>query len=157
MENATEQRSNLGARVKQAVTPNKSLFPLKLAIFFYCASAFCILPYLTIHMKDIGISIEHIALIYAILPFNSLVSSPLVGFLADKLGNYTRVLIVTLLGDAVFYSLLLAVPKVATLDYWPENGTLEATGSGSWLTFPSANVCQDCQTLEISAVVRPKN
>ena len=65
---------------------------------------------LAIHMKDIGISVENIAIIYAILPFTALVSSPAIGFLADKLGSFTRVLMLTLVGDAVFYGLLLAVP-----------------------------------------------
>ena len=48
---------------------NKKLLPLKFTLFFFSASAFSILPYLTIHMKDIGIKVEHIALMYAILPF----------------------------------------------------------------------------------------
>ena len=38
-------------RLKRHVTPNRSLLRLKATIFLYCASAFCILPYLTIHMK----------------------------------------------------------------------------------------------------------
>ena len=38
-------------------------------------------------MKDIGIKVEHIALMYAILPFTIFLAPPLVGFLADKLGK----------------------------------------------------------------------
>ena len=72
-------------------------------------------------MKDIGITVENIAIIYAILPFTSLVSSPIVGFLADKLGSYTKVLILTLLGDGLFYSLLLAVPVSKTNEYSDQN------------------------------------
>ena len=113
-ENATEE--TLCQKVKFALTPNRKLVPLKMTIFFFGCSAFSILPYLTIHMKvrttqrmlvsvpfkiyryfllffisqDIGISVENIAIIYAILPFTSLVSSPLVGFLADRLGSYTK-------------------------------------------------------------------
>ena len=41
-------------------TVNRSLIPLKLTLFFFSASAFSILPYLTIHMSDIGITVEHI-------------------------------------------------------------------------------------------------
>ena len=64
--------------------------PLKLTLFFYSAAAFAILPYLTIHMKDIGISDIDVALIYTILPFCVFLAPPVVGFFADKLGNYTR-------------------------------------------------------------------
>ena len=66
---------------------NRTLLPLKLALFFWAAAAFSILPYLTIHMKDIGISDIDIAFIYSILPFTVFIAPPLVGFLADKLGN----------------------------------------------------------------------
>ena len=84
--------------------------------------------YLTVHMKDIGISIENIAFIYAALPFTSLISGPLVGFLADHLGSYTKVLLLTLAGDAIFFSLLLTVPGIEAEDtggvtarFWGEN------------------------------------
>jgi MFS family permease len=61
-----------------------------LTLFFYAAAAFAILPYLTIHMKDIGISDIDVALIYTILPFCVFLAPPVVGYFADKLGNYTR-------------------------------------------------------------------
>ena len=74
-------------------TINKKLLPLKFTLFFFSASAFSILPYLTIHMKDIGIKVEHIALMYAILPFtiffgknNSVINSKLSSW--KKISNY---------------------------------------------------------------------
>ena len=39
-------------------------------------------------MKDIGISVEHIALMYAVLPFTIFLAPPLVGFMADKLVRF---------------------------------------------------------------------
>ena len=68
-------------------TINRTLLPLKLTLFFFAAAAFSILPYLTIHMKDIGISDIDIALIYTVLPFTVFLAPPLVGFLADRLGK----------------------------------------------------------------------
>ena len=43
---------------KKTFTINKTLLPLKMTLFFFSASAFSILPYLTIHMKDIGITVS---------------------------------------------------------------------------------------------------
>ena len=37
---------------------NKKLLPLKVTLFGYAGAAFSVLPYLTIHMKDIGIRQE---------------------------------------------------------------------------------------------------
>lgn len=101
-------------------TLNKTLLPLKLTLFFFSASAFSILPYLTIHMEDIGIKVEHIALMYAVLPFTIFMAPPLVGYMADKLGSYTRVLILTLFGSGVFHTVLLFLPTVSEVVLPPQ-------------------------------------
>ena len=106
-----------GAEFLDLLKPNKDLFPLKLTLFFFSSSAFAIMPYLTVHMKDIGISVEHIAIIYAVLPFTVFLAPSFVGFLADKLGNYTRVLLLMSVGMGVFHTLLLAVPTIQVTTY----------------------------------------
>jgi hypothetical protein len=35
--------------------------------------------------------VEHIAVMYAVLPFTVFLAPPFIGFLADKLGSYTKV------------------------------------------------------------------
>ena len=138
---------------------NKKLLPLKFTLFFFSASAFSILPYLTIHMKDIGIKVEHIALMYAILPFtiffgkNNLViinsklsfwkkmsnylffvsAPPFVGYMADKLGSYTRVLVLTLLGSGVFHTVLLFLPSVSEVTTYPVSSSFEFIGTSAVL------------------------
>ena len=57
---ANPTTSSITKYLKSQSTVNKRLIPLKLTLFFFSASAFSILPYLTIHMKDIGIKVEHI-------------------------------------------------------------------------------------------------
>ena len=89
---------------------NMNLLPLKITLFFFNGASFAIMPYLTIHMKDIGINDVDIALMYAILPFCVFIAPPVVGFFADKLGNYIRVLLMSIIGCAIFHTLLLAVP-----------------------------------------------
>ena len=97
-----------------------NLLPLKCTLFFFNGASFAIMPYLTIHMKDIGINDVDIALMYAILPFCVFIAPPIVGFFADKLGNYTRALLVSIVGCAIFHTLLLAVTLIlCTLDDFP--------------------------------------
>ncbi|CAG0887735.1 unnamed protein product [Darwinula stevensoni] len=83
-----------------------------------------LLPYLTIHMKQLGMSYEQIAIIYAVLPFTSFLGPPITGeegrtsrvrrvvtgLIADKFGNYKPVLLLCLVTNAVFHSLLVALP-----------------------------------------------
>merc|ERR1719341_2747495 len=97
---------------------NMNLLPLKFTLFFFNGASFAIMPYLTIHMKDIGINDVDIALMYAILPFCVFIAPPIVGFFADKLGNYMRALLMSIIGCAIFHTLLLAVPtNLSHVDY----------------------------------------
>merc|ERR1719516_213394 len=99
-------------------TLNMKLLPLKFTLFFFNGASFAIMPYLTIHMKDIGINDVDIALMYAILPFCVFIAPPIVGFFADKLGNYMRALYLSIIGCAIFHTLLLAVPtNLSHVDY----------------------------------------
>ena len=80
-------------------------------------------------MKDIGISVEHIALMYAVLPFTIFLAPPLVGFMADKMGSYTRVLILTLFGSGVFHTVLLFLPSIVNVELQPSSSTFAFEGN----------------------------
>lgn len=45
-------------------------------------------PYLTIHMRELGINVEETAIMSAVTPVVSIVMPPLAGMLADKIGNF---------------------------------------------------------------------
>lgn len=126
---------------------NKNLLPLKLTLFFYSAAAFAILPYLTIHMKDIGISDIDIALIYSILPFCVFIAPPIVGFFGDKLGNYTRVLQLNILICGVFHTLLLFVPHNSITIQYPR-AEAKLVGSELNLVWDSCNSSQSFPLLQ---------
>ena len=80
-------------------------------------------------MEDIGIKVEHIALMYAVLPFTIFLAPPLVGYMADKLGSYTRVLILTLFGSGVFHTVLLFLPSVQEIVLLPQTSHFEFEGN----------------------------
>jgi len=119
-------------------TINKNLFPLKCTLFFFSAAAFAILPYLTIHMKDLGISDIDIALIYTVLPFCVFVAPPIIGYLGDKMGNYTRVLQMNVLLCGVFHTLLLFVPETTVAIKYPV-ATAHFVGSDVRLAWEACN------------------
>jgi MFS family permease len=47
-----------------------------------------LLPYMTIHMKSLGISVEETAIIYGVFPLFSIFAPYAMGIIADKLGNF---------------------------------------------------------------------
>ena len=132
----------VNSKMKELFIINWKFVPLKLLIFFWSSAAFSILPYLTIHMKDIGISIDHIALIYAILPFTIFIAPPFVGYLADKMGSFTRVLLIMFLGTGVFHSVLLFVPTSLTISRPPTEVKFSLVNNTASLMWTSCEILE---------------
>ena len=137
------------AGTESCCSVNKQLLPLKIVLFMFSGAAFAILPYLTIHMKDIGISDIDVALIYTVLPFLVFIGPPFVGYAADKLGNnnqisrcgavlwcctgnYTRVVMLMMVCTGVFHSALLLVPHTVVTATQP-NMTARLQGGAASL------------------------
>lgn len=56
------------------------------AYFTFTATS-SLLPYLTIHMQSIGLTVEEIAIIYLALPFTTFLSPPITGEYLDGGGG----------------------------------------------------------------------
>ena len=72
-------------------------------------------------MKDIGISVEHIALMYAVLPFTIFFAPPLVGFMADKLVRKSQSFKVSFFRQIAMVVFILAIAfsrKKSTFDFF---------------------------------------
>ncbi|CRK89295.1 CLUMA_CG003054, isoform A [Clunio marinus] len=95
--------------VNNGINPN--LVTLKISLFVMHGALSSLLPYLTIHMQSIGLSVEEIAVIYLALPFTTFLAPPITGFLVDKFGKFKPVVILTLLLNALFHHALLFIPQ----------------------------------------------
>ncbi|XP_050314309.1 uncharacterized protein LOC126748849 isoform X2 [Anthonomus grandis grandis] len=89
---------------------NKNLIMLKLTLFFFYGATSSLVPYLTIHMQNIGLRMEDISLVYLALPLTTFLAPPLTGFLVDRFGRYKPVVIVSFLLTAVLHHVLLFIP-----------------------------------------------
>lgn len=63
-------------------------------------------PYLTIHMKSLGLTITETAIIYAALPILCCVGPAVTGALADKLGHYKIILVSAIIVNILLHTLL---------------------------------------------------
>ena len=79
---------------------------IKLIFFFQSGSLVVLYPYLVIHMRSLGLSVEEggekvlrinliniiltlqVALVNGVIPIADIVGPPMAGFLADKIGNF---------------------------------------------------------------------
>ncbi|XP_023714958.1 uncharacterized protein LOC111868499 [Cryptotermes secundus] len=81
-------------------------------------SLFVLYPYLTIHMRELGINVEETAIMSAVTPVVAIVMPPIAGMVADRIGNFRILLSVfSSLGGAASLLLLLVPVGRVTVTY----------------------------------------
>ncbi|XP_016840927.1 major facilitator superfamily domain-containing protein 6 isoform X1 [Nasonia vitripennis] len=127
----------------------KKLIPLKVIFFVQTSTLYILYPYLTIHMRELGINVEETAIMSAITPFVAIIMPPVAGLLADRIGNFKILLsIFSALGGAAAL-LLLLVPVGRITVSFPDNVVLSAscpTAGGDDLIY-GMNQDHYCETL----------
>ncbi|KAJ9578796.1 hypothetical protein L9F63_005004, partial [Diploptera punctata] len=96
----------------------KELLPLKLLFFVHASTLFVLYPYLTIHMRELGINVEETAIMSAVTPVVAIIMPPLAGMVADRIGNFRILLsIFSALGGGASLLLLLVPVGRVTITY----------------------------------------
>ncbi|KAL6420553.1 hypothetical protein ACFW04_014879 [Cataglyphis niger] len=103
----------------------KELMPLKLIFFVQASTLYVLYPYLTIHMRELGINVEETAIMSSIIPLIAVVMPPLAGMLADRIGNFRILLSVFSIFGGFAALLLLLVPTGRIMVNFPENIVME--------------------------------
>ncbi|XP_063588956.1 major facilitator superfamily domain-containing protein 6-like [Penaeus indicus] len=138
MESGKKSDNGWKTKLKEGLTWRKELIPIKVIYFLFMGGATGFLPYLTLHMQTLGITVKEIAVIYAFLPIASLLGPPISGIIADKFGKYKIVVCFNTLLCVVFHLSLLYVPPR------PSNSLTLACGpDGHALTWSSCDYCHD--------------
>lgn len=57
-------------------------------VCMYCVALYVLYPYLTIHMRELGISVEEAAIMSAVTPIVAIIMPPIAGVVADRIGNF---------------------------------------------------------------------
>ncbi|XP_053676976.1 uncharacterized protein LOC128727097 [Anopheles nili] len=89
---------------------NPQLMHLKVTLFLVFGATSALIPYLTIHMQSIGLTVEEVASVYLTLLFTSCLSPPLTGFLIDRFGRYKPVLMTSIVLNAAAHHLIHFIP-----------------------------------------------
>ncbi|KAJ8683434.1 hypothetical protein QAD02_019226 [Eretmocerus hayati] len=114
----------------------KELMPLKLIFFVQTSTLYILYPYLTLHMRELGINVEETAIMSAITPFVAIIMPPIAGLLADRIGNFKILLsLFSALGGAAAL-LLLLVPIGRLQVTFPDDVILGVTCPISDGTYP---------------------
>ncbi|XP_068917217.1 major facilitator superfamily domain-containing protein 6-A isoform X2 [Tenebrio molitor] len=131
---------------------NKNLIMLKVTLFFLYGATSSLVPYLTIHMQSIGLTMEEIAMIYLALPFTTFVAPPVTGFLVDKFGKYKPVVIISFILTAALHHCLLLLPHQETPGVVPSGYIITHPRKGYvevwWSPCPSRE-CPEDEELDV--------
>lgn len=107
---ATETDEHVGAKnghvaaTKRRVNPNLVL--LKVSLFLIFGATSSLVPYLTVHMQSLGLTVAEIATVYLTLLGTTCLSPPITGYLVDRFGRYKPVLLVALVLNIVSHHAL---------------------------------------------------
>ncbi|XP_012056595.1 PREDICTED: uncharacterized protein LOC105619686 [Atta cephalotes] len=99
---------------------SKELMPLKLIFFVQASTLYVLYPYLTIHMRELGINVEETAIMSSITPLVAMVMPPLAGMLADRIGNFRILLSLFSAFGGLAALLLLLVPIGRVTVHFPQ-------------------------------------
>ncbi|XP_026731795.1 uncharacterized protein LOC113496690 [Trichoplusia ni] len=116
---ASEEELGCAGRLMLMMRINPNLIMLKVTLFVMYGATASLLPYLTIHMQSIGLTVPEISFVYLALPFTTFLSPPITGFLVDRFGEYKPVVITALILNAAFHHSLLLIPHQETPGMMP--------------------------------------
>lgn len=96
---------------KETCKVDITLLPMKGVYFFLYAGCASLMPFITIYMKMLGLSMSETALICGTMPFIHGITRTFIGGLADKLNAHRATMIILCLLTTVFYSGMVFVPR----------------------------------------------
>lgn len=94
-------------------TVNVPLVPLKIVNFCWHGAYASLIPYITVYMKALGLTVRETAIIYAILPIAEVIAPILGGVIADRTGRYKAVYLTALLMCAAFTMSFHFIPIIS--------------------------------------------
>ncbi|XP_011504820.1 PREDICTED: uncharacterized protein LOC105367748 [Ceratosolen solmsi marchali] len=125
----------------------KKLMPLKLIFFVQSSTLFILYPYLTIHMRELGINVEETAIMSAIIPVVGIIMPPVSGMIADRIGNFKILLsLFSALGGTAAL-LLLLVPVGRVNIQFPDNVILGVSCDSSGNSVYTMSQSHPCDTI----------
>ncbi|XP_037084601.1 uncharacterized protein LOC119105237 [Pollicipes pollicipes] len=89
---------------------DKNFLSIKLIYFWFFASGVSILPLMTLHMTDLGLTYADVAQVYVFMPVASFLGPPVIGYMADRTGRIRELYVVCVILQCVVHQALLFVP-----------------------------------------------
>ena len=106
-------KARKGARWLWKDLKKPHLLWVKIVFMLQSASLVTLYPYLIVHLRSLGFTIEDASIVNTAVPLADIVAPPLAGILADKIGNFRVFMAVITFVNGAASLLLLAVDNIA--------------------------------------------
>lgn len=90
----------------------RKLLPLMAITFFFFSAIGCLTPFLSLHLRSLGLSDEEAVIINTAAAFSSLLGPVIIGLVSERHSAYKSLLVLSLVLSGAGYTALLGVPKV---------------------------------------------
>ncbi|CAN8012586.1 unnamed protein product [Ixodes pacificus] len=90
----------------------RKLLPLMAITFFFFSAIGCLTPFLSLHLRSLGLSDEEAVIINTAAAFSSLLGPVVIGLVSERHSAYKSLLVISLVFSGAGYTALLGVPKV---------------------------------------------
>ncbi|XP_018006707.1 major facilitator superfamily domain-containing protein 6 [Hyalella azteca] len=110
------QKISWRRKVWKELKPDKRLIPIKILTFLFFGGMFCVTPYFSLHMQQLGISVKEIAIIYSILPLPAIMGPVICGIIGDYVSNFKAILIANI-GLTVLFNIASVFTPVLELQH----------------------------------------
>lgn len=124
---------------------DKSTLRFKFHYFLFMGALSVVLPFISVISTDrIGLSATSLATILIIAQFLSMVSKPLLGYLADYFNKLKAIITILAIVQVVFFFLLLIVPQIRK-DKDPDKFSNDTSSMFSFDSLNSTRLTEMCQ------------
>ncbi|KAK3857628.1 hypothetical protein Pcinc_036131 [Petrolisthes cinctipes] len=122
----------------------KEFIPIKILFLCIHGGANVLFPFLTLHARSLGITEWELGVVYGFNPVIALFGPPVIGIIADKIGNFKVMLSVTMAASGFAALLFIAVPQGRVTYPLPSHLSLilEPPSSHASLDLPRPLSCQ---------------
>lgn len=108
-------------RIKEYFRVDRALIPIKLFYLTFIGGIGCVLPYVAVFLKQVGLSPQQIGLISGIRPIVGFISGPVWGILGDRFGIRKTLLLVSIAAWLAFYVGFYFIPSPERAESCPED------------------------------------
>ncbi|XP_042856325.1 major facilitator superfamily domain-containing protein 6-B-like [Penaeus japonicus] len=115
---------------------NPRLVPIKITFFLIMGATQCVAPFTTLLLKALGLTVQETGFIYTIGPLIPVIAPFIAGVIADKVGNFRGILVITVALSGFVALMNVGIPPARTTPTYSDKLSLSVTCDTGFVLTP---------------------